>query len=281
MVLPPPQQDRMCCAAWVCHHFLRLQWPARFFNINWLRPEHFKAIRAQMEREEEGKVTIKTIPDLTDVPKWKDHGSTSMSKHFGDFETYLSQHYGVEGSPLDWVVRTNFRPVFWADLTTLQAEQCGLCPDFFKFEETDRQCLVHAPIIPHDECHLLRCSDDKVLAEWESGSRSYRRSYVFRHDDAIVFQLARIVFADSSREVHFIPRKGKVQQSGRQSYFACKGQFVGINTARFKCDLAQDVIQKMRYEGESRNWNWDKHCTKFHQQIRVFDEWVVAGLATP
>jgi len=37
----------------------------------------------------------------------------------------------------------------------------------------------------------------------------------------------------------------------------------------------------MRYEGESRNWNWNKRCTKFHQQICVIDEWAVAGLATP
>ena len=37
----------------------------------------------------------------------------------------------------------------------------------------------------------------------------------------------------------------------------------------------------MQYKGESRNWNWDKHCTKFHQQIYIIDEWAVAGLATP
>jgi hypothetical protein len=123
--------------------------------------------------------------------------------------------------------------------------------------------------------------DDKVLAKWESGLRSNRRSDVFRHDGAIVFQLARIGFADLPGGVHFIPRKGKVQQSGRQSYFACKGQFMGINTAHLKCNLTQDVIQKMCYEGESRNWNWEKHCTKFHQQIHVINEWAVAGLATP
>jgi len=145
MVLPLPQQDCICCAAWVCHHFLWLRWPARFFNINWLRPQHFEAIRAQMEREEEGKVTIKMIPDLTDVPKWKDHCSTSMSKHFRDFETYLSQHYGVEGFPLDWVVRPNLRPVFWVDLTAAEAERLGQSPDFFKFKETDHRCRVHAP----------------------------------------------------------------------------------------------------------------------------------------
>jgi hypothetical protein len=143
----------------------------------------------------------------------------------------------------------------------LNAQQRGLCPDFFKFKETDHQCRIHAPIVPIDDQHHLKCDDEKVIAEWESGSRADRRSDVFRRDDAIVFHLACIAFADSPGEVHFIPKKGKVQQSGRQSYFACKGQFVGINTARLECDLAQDVIQKMRYEGESRSWNWDKHCT--------------------
>jgi hypothetical protein len=281
MVLSPPQQDRIRCAAWACHHFVRLRWPKEFFEISWLRPKHFESIRAQMEREEEGKITVKMIPDLTDVPKWKDRGSTSMSKHFRVFETYLSQHYGVEGFPLDWVVRSSLRPVYWSNVITLNAQQRGLRPDFFKFEETDHQCRIHAPIVSIEDQHHLKCDDEKVIAEWESGSRADRRSDVFRRDDAIVFHLARIAFADSPGEVHFIPKKGKVQQSGRQSYFACKGQFVGINTARLECDLARDVIQKMRYEGESRSWNWDKHCTKFHQQIQLIDEWAVAGLATP
>ena len=90
MVLPLPQQDHICCAVW---------WPATFFNIKFLHSWHFEAICAQMEHEEEGKVTIKMIPDLMDIPKWKDCGCASISKHFRDFETYLSQHYGVEGSP--------------------------------------------------------------------------------------------------------------------------------------------------------------------------------------
>ena len=231
MVLSPPQQDRIRCAAWVCHHSVRLSWPQELFHIERLRPEHFESIRTQMEREEEGKVTIKMIPDLTDVPKWKDRGSTSMSKHFRDFETYLSQHYGVEGFPLDWVVRSKLRPVYWSEVTTLNAQQRGLRPDFFKFEETDHICRSHAPIVSFQDHQHLKCNDEKIIAEWETGSRSHRRSDVFRRDDAIVFHLARVAFADSPGEVHFIPRKGRVQPSGRQSYFACKGQFVGINTA--------------------------------------------------
>ena len=190
MVLLPPQQERIRCAAWACRHYILLNWPMGYFNVDLLCPEHFESIRAQMEREEEGKITVKMIPDLTDVPKWKDRGSTSMSKHFRDFETYLSQHYGVEGFPLDWVVRPSIKPAYWADFHIEDEEPHGQRPDFFKFEETDHLCRIHAPIVPFDDAHHLRCSDEKILAVWESGARATCRSDVFRRDDAIVFNLA-------------------------------------------------------------------------------------------
>ena len=66
-----------------------------------------------------------------------------------------------------------------------------------------------------------------------------------------MFLLAYIAFANSHGEVHLIPKKGKGLQSGCWAYFACKGQFVSINTAHLECDLAHEVIQKMQYEEES------------------------------
>lgn len=44
-------------------------------------------------------------------------------------------------------------------------------------------------------------------------------------------------------------------------------------------DMAQDIISKMQYKGELCNWNWDKHCAKFHQQLAIIDKWVMAGMA--
>jgi hypothetical protein len=35
----------------------------------------------------------------------------------------------------------------------------------------------------------------------------------------------------------------------------------------------------MHYEGESRSWK-DKHCSKFHSQIGVIDEWAADSKAT-
>ena len=280
MVLSPPQQDRIKCAAWACRHRRRVPWPKAYFSVKELKSRHFEPIRAQMEREEEGKITVKMIPDLTDIPKWKDRGHTSMSKHFRDFETYLSQHYGVEGFPLDWVVRPKLPSVSWSTVETSRAMSEGKKPSFFRLEETDYMCRKFTHIVPLNDEINLRVDDPKVRADWENGNRSMRRSATFRRDDAIVLQLARAAFADSPGEIHFIPKRGKTLQSGRQAYFACKGQFVGINTARLECDLARDIIQKMRYEGESRSWNWDKHCSKFHSQVQVIDEWAAEGLAT-
>ena len=43
--------------------------------------------------------------------------------------------------------------------------------------------------------------------------------------------------------------------------------------------MAQEIMSKMQYKGESCNWNWNKHCAKFHKQLAIINEWAVAGLA--
>ena len=152
-----------------------------------------------------------------------------------------------------------FRSICWSSVEIARAQSEGKKPNFLRHEETDYICQYFTSIVPpNDEIHL-RCDDPKVTADWENGNRSMCRSDTFCRDDAIVLQLARAAFANSHGEIHFIPKRGKALQSGRQAYFACKGRFVGINAACLECDLTRDIIQKMQYEGESRSWNWDKH----------------------
>ena len=62
--------------------------------ITLLKKEHFEPIKAQMLREEHGKVALKDIGELTDIPKFK--SSMSMSKHIHEFETFLSNKYGAD-----------------------------------------------------------------------------------------------------------------------------------------------------------------------------------------
>ena len=105
LVLSPPQQDRIWCAAWACHYYHQIFWPPGAFlwlgdpkpyhMICFLRKEHCEPMRMQMKHEEPGKISLKSISELTDIPTYK--STTSMSKHISDFESYLSSHYGVEG----------------------------------------------------------------------------------------------------------------------------------------------------------------------------------------
>ena len=93
-----------------------------------------------MEHEEEGKVTIKMIPDLTNIPKWKDHGQNTMSKHINNFEMFLCQYYGVEGFLLDWVVRLNLAVISCGSIMTAPAQSKCRTPELFVLQETDYMC---------------------------------------------------------------------------------------------------------------------------------------------
>ena len=153
-------------------------------------------------------------------------------------------------------------------------------PDFFRFEESDYHCHRMAPIIDPMFENTVCGANESLLANNESGKYADRHSDSFRHDDVIVFALAQLSFKDSPGECHFVPRKGRRLQSGREAYITCKGQFVGINTAWQETDMAREIMSKMQYEGESCNWDWNRHCAKFHQQLAIINESAIAGLAT-
>ena len=152
-----------------------------------------------MEREEERKITIKMIPDLTNIPKWKDRGHNMMSKHSGDFETYLSQHYGVDGFPLDWVVQPNLPAITWGSVMTPQAQSEGKKPDFFCFQETDYICRNFTHIVARNDAVHLVCNDPRVHAEWEKGSCLSRRSNTVHRDDAMFFSWHESLLLTPSR----------------------------------------------------------------------------------
>ena len=82
--------------------------------ITLLKKDHFEPIKAQMLREENGKVALKDIGELTDIPKFKT--TTSMSKHIREFETFLLNKYGVDGFPLDYVLQPKLVNILWSDL---------------------------------------------------------------------------------------------------------------------------------------------------------------------
>ena len=140
-------------------------------------------------------------------------------------------------------------------LQNLRHDAYNAFPDFFQIEETDFNSRHFAQIVSDRDNYYVRTKNLTMLAQWETGNKSSTQTDTFSHDEEIVFQLASVTFKDSPGECHFVPKKGVKHHSGRQAFFACKAQFVGINTRRQECDLAREMIQKMQYKGESQNWN--------------------------
>ena len=87
-----------------------------------------------------------------------------------------------------------------------------------------------------------------MLVQWETVNKSKTWTDTFCCDDGIGFQLAHLAFKDSPGECHFVPKKGAKHHSGRQTFFACKGRFVNINTTPQKFDLARKTNQKMKLQ---------------------------------
>ena len=115
--------------------------------VQQLSAECFEPIHAQMEHKEGDKVTLKDIPDLTDVPNYR--STITIFKHFRDFETYLSQCYGVEGFPLDYDVKTRLASAHWGDSEAPRPRPGGKepIPDFSNFKESNYQCHRFTHII--------------------------------------------------------------------------------------------------------------------------------------
>ena len=67
----------------------------------------------------------------------------------------------------------------------------------------------------------------------------------------------------------FCPQEREAPAEQARGIHRLQGTVLGINTAHQECDMTQDIISKMQYEGESRNWNRDKHCAKSHQKLAI------------
>ena len=135
-------------------------------------------------------------------------------------------------------------------------------PDFFNFAQTDEHCCKWAPIIWQDKTGTVLGATDHDLASLKDDS-VWWRTPMFLRDDEIVFCLASIAFKDSPGGCHFVSKRGVTHHSGCKAFFACKGQFVGKDSARQECNYAHEAIPKMQYKGESQNWGWDKHYKNF------------------
>ena len=104
-------------------------------------------MRMWMEHKEHGKISLKSVSELTDILMYK--STMSMLKHICDFESYLSTHYGVEGFHLDYIVGPTLAHLPWhtMSLQNLRGNVYNAFPDLFQVEETDFNSPRFAQIV--------------------------------------------------------------------------------------------------------------------------------------
>ena len=130
--------------------------------MNILRKEHFESIHVQMKCKEEGKITIKDIPNLMFLPEYKGHNTTS--KYFRDCKTHLSQHYGVKCFPLNHVIWSTLSASSWMKAMDHSTMSKGSFSYFFNFKEVYCEGCRFADILSQEATIPLVTTDKKVLA---------------------------------------------------------------------------------------------------------------------
>jgi hypothetical protein len=107
---------------------------------------------------------------------------------------------------------------------------------------------------------------------YETGEKANCRTTHFINDDEVVAKMIQRSFAGSVAAVHVdsISRARK-KVSGRATFLALRGQHFGKDTARVQVDSSLLELPIMTYEGESRNWNFQKQCNKAIELCRHHD----------
>ena len=65
--------------------------------IYFLKKGHIEPLSMQMECKEHGKISLKSISELTDIPMYK--STMIMPNHIRDFESYCPVVMGLRDSP--------------------------------------------------------------------------------------------------------------------------------------------------------------------------------------
>lgn len=289
----PIQQERIKVFAWICHYWERLGWPLkeptlpprfdRPFHPAMLRDRHYDEAKAQMEREKSASITSEKAEneEFAGLETWDTIKKQDIGVLHRSVITWCNEHYdGDTGMCLGWVVRDNIYAPEWVDKLSYQAAQRNARPNFFNFAATDELTIQMAPIVPRENGNAS-CREAVYRERYETGERRLFRTPQFMAADAIVYRAAKYAFKGSQCEVHFhtsnkmapsmFGTMQKVPPSGRAVLNLIKGQYMGKAAAKMQVERVLEDLRSMKYHGESRNWNLNKHIYKAMEIQRTHD----------
>ena len=266
----PLHKERLKVLAWFCHAVQRLRWRKEDVDLTCLKPSHFEDLKTQMKKEADRRLKAVDIPSREDLPSMEKKGMGSLSHLCVKVSQFLRSQYGESGLPLSYVTREVIERPTWEDVIDKpRANRRAMnALNFFDFENFDSTMIKMADILqPEYNVNVAKADKPSIREEYEKG-RYDRRTAAFKRDEAVVLALISHIFKDTHAAKSYFPNPGSVKKpSGRYIFRNIKNNFLGSDYLRKEATALKEALRNAQYTGESKNYNWDTHVSKFMNGI--------------
>jgi hypothetical protein len=202
----------------------------------------------EQKREEAQWAAARTDPEYTSLTLDTTHAAKSLDK----VKTFLGKTRGVTGVPLLYVIRVALVPPDDDDKDPPFGE------DETKYATIDMEMIARAPILS-DEADIG--DDDDSTSDLEAGGPFVP---TFLTDSKKVWAILLANFGSSSAWHHV--KKYADQQNGRQAWRTLHDHFFGGNKVQTQVADVLSTLKSLHYNGDRKNWNFDKFCTAHVEQ---------------
>lgn len=214
-----------------------------------------KSLDFQRKVENEHDASAAKVPVIDD---------SDWSKTLESCIDYLSQHRGITGVPLSYVIRNELK-VKAAASDPRTGSQNSV------YESHDQEMIARAPILT-----AAAHASTLDLEELEANGPFVQS---FLADRLTAYNLLLPVFQGHSSLTYF---KGKKSSKNcRKSFQSVWDQFLGDQMVDHLASKWENELKGMKYLGEGRNGNFDQHCTAskdLHQKLENLKQYGYQGM---
>jgi hypothetical protein len=214
-------------AVLVARHYART---SRELNPDDIDVDLFPAFKAQAEVEEHQRKEKPDLPTglvLDNTPK--------AARVFDAVVEHLGRHRGISGAPLSYVIRTNIYPPDGTDPLFTNAPRT-------RYTSFDDEMIRRSPIL---------------LTPTTSEAGPYHPSFLA--DMVKVWGILHDLFSKQPVWIHVKGKPFARTRNGRLCFQELHRHLLGQNNAHQLGQALVDKLQTIKYDGQTKNWNFDKY----------------------
>ena len=110
-----------------------------------------------------------------------------------------------------------------------------------------------------------------TLENYEKGKYSRRRTAAFVRDTQLLYAICRYALLDTPANTLFPAVGPDKNPCGRRAYKLAHNTYMGAEHLRETADACREAIARSTYTGETRNWNWVKHTSRFIENLALME----------